>query len=213
MVLTPPSPTNHFEIYQVREKWIIVIFVWNVCLWWFVPSQIIGLSFKFIQSISSWSQLPETIEQFSGFVYRPEFRPHLDSNQRFNALINYVPWFKWLARELTVQPQWDVDIKFDGRLNRGFEYSQFLYFFLSRIKTLIFFQSINTKFQLIRLIYCWNADMSAKSKKIGWSPWNYRWNVSRMVSGQSGPRISRKWNRQFPHLTSFDLDLSPWISF
>ena len=49
--------------------------------------QIIGLSFKFIQSISSRSQLPETIQQFSGFVYRPEFRPDLDSNfsfQRFN---------------------------------------------------------------------------------------------------------------------------------
>ena len=89
MVLTPPSPTNHFEVYEVREKWIIVIFVWNVCLWWFVPSQIIGLSFKFIQSISSRSQLPETIQQFSGFVYRPEFRPHLESNQNFFSKIQF----------------------------------------------------------------------------------------------------------------------------
>ena len=140
MVLTPPSPTKSFR--SLWSPWKMDYS--NFCLEC-VPLmiQIIGLSFKFIQSISSRSQLPETIQQFSGFVYRPEFRPDLDSNfsfQRFNfchyKLCHVIHMIsEGIDSTTTVRCWYTVWWKTKWRL-RIFSIP---HFFLSRIKSLIVF--------------------------------------------------------------------------
>ena len=71
----------------------------------------------------------------------------------------------------------------------------------------------NTKFQLIRLVFCWYGDMTtifSETTKLGWSPWKIRWNVWRTIMMMLGQIICRRWGYPvngtdsfliWPHLT------------